>query len=273
MRGLSISTAWDETKAIVSRDGRLFISVALALVAFPAAISGLISPNGMGDSSAPLWAEILLILVSLIGLAGQLSLIRLALGPSITVGGAIGHGVRRMPIYLVAVIIIIAAFFLLTIPFAVALIAAGVPLERNSVPLSPAVVVAGILYFVLICFAGVRMIMSAPAASAEPTGPIAILKRSWQLTSGHWWQLFGFVLMVFVAAIVVLLAVRSAVGAVAGLLLGPIEPMSASALVVALLQALVNAAITVLFAVMLARIYVQLAGRGEVETSVPTTGT
>ena len=39
------------------------------------------------------------IVVVLDRLAGQLALIRLALGPSITVGGAIAHGVRRMPIY------------------------------------------------------------------------------------------------------------------------------------------------------------------------------
>ena len=38
MRALSLSQAWDDTKAIITRDGRLFASVALALVALPAVI-------------------------------------------------------------------------------------------------------------------------------------------------------------------------------------------------------------------------------------------
>ena len=47
------------------------------------------------------------ILASLIAIAGQLALIRLALSPSITVGGAIGHGIHRLPIYFLAALIII----------------------------------------------------------------------------------------------------------------------------------------------------------------------
>jgi hypothetical protein len=48
--------------------------------------------------------------------------------------------------------------------------------------------------------------------------------------------------------------------------------MSASALLVALVEALANAAITGLFAVMLARIYAQLAGSGEPQAGVPNSG-
>jgi hypothetical protein len=273
MAGLSISRAWDETKTIVARDGKLFVSVALALVALPAAVSGLLSPKGMNDASSPLWVDLIILIGSLVALAGQLALIRLALGPSVTVGGAIGHGVRRMPIYLLSAILILIGLIILAIPFGAALAALGVPIEERSVPMTPAVVLTVILYLAVVFIFGVRMLMSAPAASAEPIGPVAIIKRSWELTRGHWWQLFGFVLILFVGAIVVLVAVNAAVGVVVGLFLGPIEPMSASALLVALVNALVNTAVTVLFAVMLARIYVQLSGRGEAQASVPTSGT
>jgi hypothetical protein len=58
----------------------------------------------------------------------------------------------------------------------------------------------------------------------------------------------------------------------ATLALGPLEPMSGSALVVALAQALVNAAVSSLFAVMVARIYLQLTGRGGAQASVPSSG-
>jgi hypothetical protein len=272
MRDLSISRAWDETKAILARDGRLFVSVALALVALPAAVTGAIRPNGMADSSTSVWIDLVLIAASLIALAGQLALIRLALGPSITVDGAIRHGFLRMPTYLLAAILIIAALLVLAIPFGVVLAALGVPMDMSPVPRSPALLLVVFLYVLVAFFAGVKMIMSAPAASAEPIGAIAIIKRSWELTSGHWWKLFAFVLLFFIGAVIALIAAGTAVGLVVTILFGPAEPLSAAALVEALVQALINAVVTTLFAVMLARIYVQLSGRGEVQASVPTSG-
>src|SRR3954467_7215163 len=145
MRALSLSQAWDDTKAIITRDGRLFASVALALVALPAAIDGLVSPRGM-DPSAPWWVDAVTIVVSFIALAGQLALIRLALGPSITVGGAIAHGVRRMPIYLLSAILMVCALIVLAIPFGAALAALGVPLESKTLPARPGVVLVILLF-------------------------------------------------------------------------------------------------------------------------------
>lgn len=263
MRALSLSQAWDETKAIIMRDGRLFASVALALVALPAAIEGLVSPRGM-DASAPWWVDAVMIVVSLVALAGQLALIRLALGPSITVGGAITHGIRRMPVYLLAAILILVALFIAAIPFAVILAALGVPLPAKGVPASPAATIAVLLYVALICFVVVRMLMSAPVASAEGVGPIALLRRSWDLTAGNWWRLFAFLVMIFVAAFILAIAVRGVSGVLIEVVLGPADPMSTSALVIAIILAVLNSVLTVFLAVMLARIYVQLAAREEV---------
>jgi len=263
MRALSVSRAWDESRAILARDGRLFVSVALGLIAFPTLITGILNPRGMTDPSAPLWVSIVSLIASLVALSGQLALIRLALGPSITVGGAINHGMRRMPIYLLAVIMIAIALIVAAVPIALVLAALGVPVTNKTLPDTPPVIVAVILYFLLIVFVFIRMIMSAPLTSAEAIGPIAVIRRSWDLTAGNFWRLLGFMLLFFIAAIVVLFAVHAAVGVAAGLLVGPIEPMSASAVVVALVDALFNAAVTTLLAVMLARMYVQLSGADE----------
>src|SRR4051794_41975814 len=86
MRALSLSQAWDDTKAIITRDGRLFASVALALVALPAVIEGLISPRGM-DSAAPWWVDAIMIVTSLIALAGEPALVPLPPRPRRTVRG------------------------------------------------------------------------------------------------------------------------------------------------------------------------------------------
>lgn len=273
MQALSISSAWDETRAILLRDGRLFASVALALVGLPAAIIGVVNPSGVSDTSTPLWIDLVAVLASLIALAGQLALIRLALTPGEAVGTAISHGLRRMPLYFLAVLLLLLGLLIAAIPFGAVLVVSGVPLERTAdAQLSPAILLAMLLYVALVIFVAVRFILSAPVASAEATGVIGILKRSWRLTSGHWLRLFAFLALFFLGAIVLLVAAGSAVGVVVGLLLGPIEPWSASALVLALVQALLNAAVTVLFTVMLARIYAQLAGRSDAQAGVPNSG-
>jgi hypothetical protein len=267
MRALSVSAAWEETRAILVRDGRLYISVALALIALPSAISVLVNPGGLNSSTAPVWKDLIALFASLIALAGQLALIRLALGPSTTVGTAVVHGLRRMPFYVAAVVLLVIALVILMIPLVVILMAAGIPIASSAVrvPASPVTVLVGLLYFAVAAFFGVRMILSAAIASAEDAGPIGILRRSWALTAGHWWALFGFVAIFLVGVIIVLLALGSALGVVVRLTLGAVEPMSAAALVLALVQSLVSAAISTLFALMLARIYLQLAGRDDAE--------
>jgi hypothetical protein len=272
MRGLSISAAWDETKAILARDGQLLITVAVALVALPTAVNALINPSGVNSTSTPWWIDLIAVIASLIALSGQLALIRLAIGPSVTVGAAIMHGLRRMPIYFVSVLTVVIGLVVVAVPLVMILSALGVPVGTKGVPPSPPTIIVGLFYLALVCFFGVRLVLSSPVASAEDRGPIGILARSWHLTSGYWWPLFGFVLVILIGAVVLLVAVGSALGVIIGLVFGAIEPMSAAALVLALVQSLVSAAITTLFAVMLARIYVQLAGDGEARASVPSSG-
>ncbi len=271
MRRLSISAAWDETRAILARDGSLLLTVALALVALPSAVSTLVNPAGMASKSGSMWVELVAFLASVIALAGQLALIRLALGPSITVGSAIAHGMKRMPIYFLVVLMLVGALFVISIPVVFILGALGVPLSAKPIPLSGPVLVAALFYVILVIYFGVRFLMSSPVASAEEVGPIGIIKRSWQLTSGNWWPLFGFILVFLLGAIIVIIAINSAAGVVVRLLFGSIEPMSAAALILALVQALFGAAVTTLFAVMLARIYLQLSGGGA-QASVPSSG-
>jgi hypothetical protein len=179
-----------------------------------------------------------------------------------------------MPVYFLAAVIIIAGLLVAAIPFGVVLAAMGVSVNpaTGAVPSSPGVYLAAILYFALACFVGVRMVLAAPAASAEPLGPIAIIRRSWTLTAGHWWKLFGFLVAFIIGAGALLLALGTALTTLVTLSLGTVTAMSASALVIGLVQALVNALISTVFAVMLARIYAQLAGR-EIQASVPTSGT
>lgn len=261
MRTLSVSRAWEETRDILARDGRLYVAVALALMVLPAVISGLVNPKGMGNTGIALWMSLVSLVASLVMLAGQLSIIRLALGPSVTVGAAIAHGLRRLPIYFVAAIIIIVALLALAIPFGLIAQALGVPMNRGqNVPASPTLLVLLLLYVAVAIFIGVRLILAAPVASAERVGPISLLKRAWLLSNGNFWRLFGFILLFFIAAIVILFSVGAASGVAVALVLGPPNPLSVSALILALIQALLSAAFTAFLSVMLTRFYVQLSG-------------
>ncbi|HEU5481705.1 MAG TPA: hypothetical protein VFU80_01255 [Sphingomicrobium sp.] len=263
MAGLSISRAWDETKARVAADGKLFTVVAAALIALPALVTGVMNPSSVA-SEPTLTTGLVFLVASIIAIIGQLAIIRLAILPGVSVGEAIGHGARRMPVYFIAAVLILIGMIAASIPFILILVASGISLEdRAAMVASPLTLVLGLLYVALICFVAIRLLMSSPVASEEDIGPIGILRRSWTLTAGHWWRLFGFIILFLIGAIILMTAISWAVGLVAVMLLGPIEAMSASALVVALVEAIVNAAVTVLLAVMLARIYLQLAGKSE----------
>ena len=120
-------------------------------------------------------------------------------------------------------------------------------------------IVKGIAYAALLSL--LALIVAVAVATAEPLGSIGILQRSWHLTSGSWWRLFLFLLLFLVAVFCVMVAVGAVIGILAGIVLGPPEPMSVSALVIALITQLAVAAVTVVFLVMLTRIYLQLAAR------------
>jgi hypothetical protein len=274
MAALSISKAWDETKARVAADGRLMAIVAAALIVLPGLIVEVSSPSSIRSESTMV-ESILFLVSSLLALIGQLAIIRLAVTPAVSVGEAIGHGARRMPIYLVAAILLTIAFVLLLIPFGLVAYAAGVPFDKSSEQAflqSPVALVLSLLYLALLTFIAIRMLMSSPVASEEGAGPVQILRRSWDLTAGHWWRLFGFIVMFVIGALILIAAVNWVVTAVAVFLFGAVAPMSASALLVGLCDAIVNGFLTVLLAVMMARIYLQLSGREVASVSAPRSG-
>ena len=267
MTHFSISAAWEETKALLARDGRLFASVALALIVLPSVVAGVFDPRAPGEVDAPRWFNVVVLVISLISMAGQLALIRLALAPSITVAGAMSHGFTRLPLYVVALIILGLGALVLTIPFAIAAIAMGIDIEQDaSVMNMTGPLVLLILLLVLFClFVAVRFLMSMPVASAERAGPITMLRRSWELTGGHWLKLFGFLLVALFTAVLILGAVSMVVGSLVLLLFGSAEPMSVAALIVAVIEGVFTGIFSVLFTLMLTRIYVQLSGRDRVE--------
>src|SRR4029079_472240 len=103
---LSISQAWEESRAVLARDGKLIGTVALALFVLPGIVLDLFMPEAPAGQFPPAgpWMAVAAVAI-LISLVGQLAIIRLAMGPHLTVGEAISHGARRLLPYLGAALL------------------------------------------------------------------------------------------------------------------------------------------------------------------------
>ena len=163
-----------------------------------------------------------------------------------------------MPIYFVVMLILVAALFLIAIPIALAAWRDGCAAQRKATADEPS------RWWLLdhcaarrADFFGVRLHYRRRSPALEDAGPIAIIRRSWPLTSGHWLPLLGFLLSSSSAPSLADRG-RRGDGSVVVLLTRHRQPLSAGGLIIALVQSLVSAAVTTLFAVMLARIYLQL---------------
>lgn len=262
MRRLSITQAWNEAAEFARREFGPLFAIALALIALPNfALQALAPILAVAGAEARMVSWGLLLVAALVcSMAGSLAISALALGRENVVGRAIGHGFRRVPA-------MAAASLLVGVPLilAAALVAMllKVPPEAMVTP-TPATAPRLLLYLtvLMILFVpiGIRLMLMTPVAAAEAVGPVTIVRRSWTLSSGHFWKLLGFVLLLVVALLIVTIAIASVVGILVTLLLGKPQPGSLSALVMLLIGGVVNAAFTVVLTTMMARIYAQLVG-------------
>ncbi|MBA3511012.1 hypothetical protein [Sphingomonas sp.] len=275
MARLSISKAWDETRALLSRNGKLMTTVAAAMFLLPQVIVGVITGQGTDASeTAPALGLPIFLIAAIIGVVGQLAIAWLAIGTGISVGESIRHGLRRTLPFIGAFLLMIAAFVIFFVIAAGLLMALGVVDATVAQPRPGDVIIILLIMLVPMLFVAVRMLPSVAVAvaTAEPQGPIGILRRSWTLTSGHFGRLLGFFLVFVLAALIVAVTVTLVSGLLVSVLFGSTEPFSIGALVLSLLVGLLQVALILVYVVMIARIYVQLAGGGAAEASVPTTG-
>lgn len=266
MSKLSISQAWDETKAVLARDGKLIAPVALALLVLPGVLINLFlpTPSTSGMPAAGLWTVIVFAAL-IVTFVGQLSIVRLSMRPHVTVGEAIAHASRRVLPFLGAAVMWILPFLIFGSLFVA------------SARTDPAHPPPGAALGLLVCtcvgvFAFIRFFLIGPIASAEKIGPLTILRRSWELTSGNWWRLFGFFILFLVGCLTLVWSVGAVLGLIVRLTLGVLTPMSAGGLVVIIILQTLTAAIYAVFFVMQARLYVQRANPAEGPAGVPNTG-
>ena len=264
MAKLSISRAWEESQRVLAHDGRLLASVGLALVLLPQVIESVIAPApGLSGEGPPPWVPLLSLIVAIAGLVGQIAIIRLALGPTTSVGDAISHGIRRLLAGFGALLLFgLPLLFLIAGLFAALAGPAAVAAMKNGT-IDPSAGRIVLLLVILILLISARFQLIMPVTTAERGGPIHILRRSWELGRGHYLRLLGFLGAIIIAAAIVFLAAQFLGGILARSFFGDAKPLRLAALIIALCSGVVQTFFVVIVSTLLARIYAQLASRGD----------
>lgn len=269
MDSLSISRAWEETKARVAEDGRLFVAVALAFLVLPQTVLGAFSPTTPGELTTIFL--ILLIVALLAAVFAQVAIVWLAIPPASTVGGAIGRAVRRLLPLLVALLVVFIATVLVAFVLVFVILATGLGNPQIPGTAPPAWAAALLIVLMLSVLAVFQLLI--PIAAAEEGGPFRLLARAWRLGVPNYWRLALFLILVWIGMFVLWISSQVIAGVAVASIFGPPEPASIGAAISALIVAVVQAGWTIVTSVMLARIYLQLAGRESPGVTVPKSGT
>jgi hypothetical protein len=269
MAKLSISSAWNETAAFVKQHAGTLFLISFGLLALPGILLQVALPHLLGGRlimtpgvrpdpgqiiQALPWFMLLVIPLALLHLWGTLTLNVLALCRETAAGPAFARAGRRILPVLGAGVIVGIGAVLVMLPF-IGIIA----LIGRSGHLGMLALLVLVAPFLLLALWS-RLIVMNPVGAAEPLGPIAIIKRSWALTAGHFWKLFGFVLLMIVVYLVLAIVVAGIGGILVMLLMGPPLPGTAASIVMALISGLLQAVCLLYFLVLVARIYAQLSG-------------
>lgn len=254
MSRFSISRAWDETMGVLRHESRLIVPIALAFLVLPGVIADTARPQVGGAVSNPTGLSLLItVLVLIAALVGQLAIIWLSISPGANVREAIDRGARKVPAVIGSALLLVIPLTVILAPFVLPILARPTNPPAGA---SLALLVAVPLLLILAC----RFLLASTTAVVEGLGPIAMLKRSWELTRGSTAKLYGMFLLFLIATLIVVSATQLVSGSLIILALGRPEPWSVAALAGALVVQLATAALSVLVTIMIARIYAQLAG-------------
>lgn len=261
MSSLSIGKAWDEAKAALQANRKLIVPVALGLILLPAVIVSMVEPRVAPGEQPPAGAWMLVALAMVVVMMiGQLAMVLLVNGWRGSVGEAIGKAARRTPTFILAALAYLVPVILV---FSILLVFAGVGTSATGqidwTNFGAIGWLVLFLFLLVLLYISIRLLPLIAVVVIEPVGPIAALKRSFSLTSGHFWRLLGFLLLLMVAFLIVAATVGAVIGAGVTLALGEPQPWSLSLLLIALAGGLIQAGFVMVYTGMLARIYSQLA--------------
>ena len=267
MAKLDTNAAWKEASAIVSANREVLLalagvffmlpSLALAVIAGePEVIPGMTRDQMIAAMQAfyVKWWWIILfgIVCQIVGLLAMLTLMRDRSRP--TVGEAIRSVLPGALSYLAALVVVVI------VPGLIGGLFIGV-----AAVISPVLaVVAALLFIVALVFAVFRLMLVGPVIAVEGVrNPLTAMVRSWQVTRGNFWRIFGFILLILILFAVVAGIIKMVVGLVL-VLASSGEPQR---IIAAVFSSALGAVGVVYFAGVIAAIHRQLGGPVAAELS------
>ncbi len=253
---LSIGAAWTEAAAFLRRERRLIAPVVLGLIVVPAVIAELVQPEAPAGVQPEPGAWMIVAAAALLtAMIGQLAIMRMTMGWDGSVGDALKLALRRIWSVLGAFLLFGILFVLVaTVVVLIVMVASGsaTGLDRAT----DRIAVAGLLVALL---AMPRILPMTAVAMNEKIGPWRLLRRTLELTRGHYFRLLGFFVIFMIASLIIAVAVTITVGSAAELIAGPSRPMSVSRLIVALVTGLLQGAVLSVYAAMTGKLTLQLS--------------
>ncbi len=231
----SLSSVWDDAGRMLVANASLITAIAGAFLFLPALLEARFFPpptewrtgaEWVAETSAHFsrnWPWLLLTLAAT--LTGIIALYLLLLAtPRLTVAGAVKRAVTILPFYIVLTLVLS--------------LVVGLGLAFFIVP--------GIFLLGKLALATPIMINETPRA------PFTALQRAWERSAGRAWSIAALVVIVYLVAMLVSLAVRVGLGTIVLFTLGQ---QGIGALLLAVLQSLVVTAVTVLLVLVIAAAY------------------
>lgn len=235
----SYNAVWDDTGRLLRAHGALLAAIAGVFVFLPTLLVGhFLPPPEVPDGMElreylriflghlkenSLW----LVLESFVIMVGSAAMLRLALGPRVTVAGAIRFGLVLLPAYsilsVMTNVMVLAGMLLLIVP--------GLYLWGRVLPAAPAMV------------------------AEERRNSIDALKRGFALSAGRGWAILGLVLLVMIPGAILAWVIER----LAGIALILAAGQELGKMLTAIVYCALNAMLTIVLVMLSAAIYRALA--------------
>ncbi|MFV0643015.1 MAG: hypothetical protein ACK5NN_00715 [Sphingomonadaceae bacterium] len=261
---LNMSRAWDDAVAIISANRDVISIVAGVFFFLPYLAFMLLVPNPMMEmASQPgadpdqviamlqefylsnWWVFLLVSVAQYIGMLGALALLRDDKRP--TVGEALKFGlIAFLPFFATQILLGLGMGLILSVPVFIGIITRSIALG----------VLLGMATLVALMYLAIKFSLAAPIIAIEKNlNPIAVLRRSWELTKGNSLRLLGF----YALLMIVFLVISMVLSMVSGLFLAL---MGAEIALIAngIVSGILNAVWIVLMLGVWAAVHRQLAG-------------
>lgn len=132
--------------------------------------------------------------IAALSLVGSAAVFGDALDPNGVVRHTLDRALEAIGAFLLTILILLVA------PIAIGIVSLFVGLAVGAEAGFAALLVQMVLVAVPALYVGIRLSLSVPVVVREGLGPVAALRRSWELVKGSWWWVFGIIVVVGIAS-------------------------------------------------------------------------